>query len=945
MKKLYLALSVCATLLLSSLNASAIPAKPGLIPMTQADGTTINVRLVGDENFHFYLSEDGYLLSNDNDTFYYATVDALGATIRSDYKATAPAQRTAEVNQYLSRVSMPTVLKALEKRSESLVKRTPGVRRLPVEGSPMKAPQGPGLFPDADFPVTGSPKVVVILVEYADKSMVVSNPYDYFNNMLNQEGFNTYGGTGSAIDFFKECSGGVFTPSFDVYGPVTLSHNMAYYGGNGWSGSDERAADMIVEACQMLDDEVDFSQYDCNGDGKIDNVYVFYAGRGEASGGSEDTVWPHSWNVTYGGFTNVMLDGVQLDRYACSNENEGTRPDGIGTFVHEFSHVMGLPDLYATSYTGAFTPGSWSCMDYGPYNNNGRTPPLYGAFERYALGWMEPLEINGPLSATLESIGSNRAGIIKTSNSNEFFLLENRQQVSWDTYIPGHGMLIWHVQYNEDIWSGNRVNNTPSHQYVDIEEADGTQNEYTRDGDSFPGTNKVTSFTDNTKPSMKTWSGQALELPITEIAENNGIITFKVCGGGTNAALDKVEVLEAENITDVSFTAKWKYEEGNTYYLTIFTRDDNGKVEYILNDINVGAVGSYDVTGLQPDMEYIYTVRRSNGWEFSEASEEMTVYTGKAPLNKLTAVALDASEITEDSFTAQWESLEDATDYELHVYTKEPTGSYHDICDFTGGGTELPKGWKASSITTYSMGSYCGESAPSLRFSKDGDQITTAEYPDELKSLTFWHRGNNTGAEDLIKVHAKVNDNWTLVKSVPVVKEKGGATVKVDLVGYGAKQARIEFAKQSSGSLAIDDIDAAYGVTLEDTPLLGYEARATGHVTSYAVTGLAPETEYYYTVVGKNSTHTSRLSNEIKVTTQKATQGIESVSAEAVKVMVEGRTLTVAGAADNASVKVLDLTGRLVATGVASQSITLGQPGVYIISIPSKNLNTKILIK
>ena len=163
-------------------------------------------------------------------------------------------------------------------------------------------------------------------------------------------------------------------PDFDIYGPVTLSKNMSYYGGNDIYGNDKNPEKMIIEACQLLDDEVDFAQYDNDGDGYIDNIYVFYAGKGEASGGSKDTVWPHSWNITAATSTPYIFDGVRLDRYACSNENEGSHPDGVGTFVHGFSHVMGLPDLYATSYTSSFTPGAWSCMDYGPYNNDGRTP-------------------------------------------------------------------------------------------------------------------------------------------------------------------------------------------------------------------------------------------------------------------------------------------------------------------------------------------------------------------------------------------------------------------------------------------------------------------------------------------------------------------------------------------------------------------------------------------
>ena len=163
-------------------------------------------------------------------------------------------------------------------------------------------------------------------------------------------------------------------------------------------GNDQRPEEMIIEACQMLDDTVDFSEYDRDGDGYIDNVFVFYAGRGEASGGASDTVWPHSWDITAATSVPYVFDGVRLDRYGCSNEWEVDRPDGVGTFVHEFSHVMGLPDLYATKYTGAFTPGAWSAMDYGPYNNDGCTPPLYSAFERYSLGWIEPLPIDGPVN-------------------------------------------------------------------------------------------------------------------------------------------------------------------------------------------------------------------------------------------------------------------------------------------------------------------------------------------------------------------------------------------------------------------------------------------------------------------------------------------------------------------------------------------------------------------
>ena len=169
---------------------------------------------------------------------------------------------------------------------------------------------------------------------------------------------------------------------------------MSYYGENDYRGDDSNPQKMAIEACQQLDATVDFSEYDRDNDGYIDNVYIFYAGRGEASGGSSSTVWPHSWEVSAVESQTYYFDNVILNRYACGNEWEGDKPDGVGTFIHEFSHVLGLPDLYSTSYSSAFTPGSWSAMDYGPYNNNGCTPPLYSVFEicsrldnSYRIGW------------------------------------------------------------------------------------------------------------------------------------------------------------------------------------------------------------------------------------------------------------------------------------------------------------------------------------------------------------------------------------------------------------------------------------------------------------------------------------------------------------------------------------------------------------------------------
>lgn len=604
-----------------------IPAKKGVFTYVQADGTAVDVELVGDEYAHIYVTPEGYPLVEKDGNLYYARVSADGTLEACAERVAAGKRRTAALNGDAELADGSLVGKALAAMAEQsrLRRRAEGSGR-----AVSRAPKGPGLTPDANFPVTGSPHVLVILVEYADVSMTLPNAHDYFSRMMTERGFSDYGGTGCALDFFDENSCGQFTPQIDVYGPVRLPQVRSYYGRNDSYGNDRYPEQMIIHACEALDDEIDFTKYDTDGDGEIDNVFVFYAGRGEADGGGSTTVWPHAWFVKDGADETRYFDGVLLNRYACSNEWGSGRPDGVGTFIHEFSHVMGLPDLYATeNSSSAFTPGEWSTLDYGPYNNDGCTPPMYSAYERYALGWIEPVEINGPMSATLQPIGSNTCGIIKTGKVNEFFLVENRQQTSWDEYIPGHGMLVWHIDYNAYAWTRNTVNNTASHQYVDIEEADNTRTERTRAGDAFPGTSNVRSFTDDTTPSMQTWSGTGLELPITDIFESaDGIITFDVAGGGANAVPEAPTVLAATDVVSDGFTANWEAAPDTRYLLSVYSRGDGGERVYkAFNQTNVGSVASARVSGLAPETTYYYTVSAMKGFDVSAESDEMAVST------------------------------------------------------------------------------------------------------------------------------------------------------------------------------------------------------------------------------------------------------------------------------------------------------------------------------
>ncbi len=493
--------------------------------------------------------------------------------------------------------------------------------------------RGPGLFPGASYPVFGNSTGLVILVEYQDVSFNLDDPNDYFSRLLHEDGFSDYGGTGCVREYFYQNSMGQFDPQFDLFGPVVLPQKRSYYGGNsGGSGNDKNAAQMIVDACQALDDQIDFSKYDCDGDGFIDNVFVFYAGMGEASGGPAESIWPHAWYVWSGGRKNVKLDGVQLDRYACSNEWElGNRPDGIGTFVHEFSHVMGLPDLYSTGYVeGIQTPGSWSVMDSGPYNNNGCTPPNYSAFERYALGWLNPTSLRYSASVTLEPIATNTAGIFNcyrtngTTNGNEYYLVENRQQEGWDEYLPYHGMLVWHIDYKSSKWTQNIVNDDPDHQYVDLVEASasltmGRNPQY----DPFPGRRRRTSFTDDTKPNAQSWLGVNSECPIENIKETNGLITFDVNGGGETP--DAPRALGATDVTDTSFRANWEAEEGQNYWLSVYSYVNDQERVYVDGYYKADMLDASfaTISGLDPETTYYYEVFAGNPWQWSEASNEI----------------------------------------------------------------------------------------------------------------------------------------------------------------------------------------------------------------------------------------------------------------------------------------------------------------------------------
>ena len=356
--------------------------------------------------------------------------------------------------------------------------------------------------------LTGDKKGLIILVNFQDTKFQTSDAetQTLYNNVANTQGYSDDNGfSGSVADYFKDQSRGVFNLTFDVVGPVTVSQNAAYYGENdAQTKQDKRPAEMVIEAVNLAQVS-NWQQYDWDNDGEVDQVMIIYAGEGEASGGDKSTIWPHEYDLAsanhFGEGTGpvTVATGLTVNTYAVANEVMAEVNDwtglptgkynymGIGTICHEFSHCLGLMDMYDTAYGGNFGMGAWSLMDQGSYNNGGFTPCNYTSFEKTQIGWITPEELT--IAKSVTSMQAWNAAdecyrITNPGNAKEYYLLENRQQEGWDRYVPNSGLLILHVDFDKDIWDYNLANtfNTDSedgplndHQRCTIFHADGME--------------------------------------------------------------------------------------------------------------------------------------------------------------------------------------------------------------------------------------------------------------------------------------------------------------------------------------------------------------------------------------------------------------------------------------------------------------------------------------
>ena len=814
----------------------AVTASPGLFPYHQPDGSTVTLGQHGDENFHYFVDAEGYPVAVDADGWY----RYIGADGEISDVAVGSGKRTLAFRQSVTDKS--AIVKSYINRVKPTVK-----YRNPL------APQ--------KVTAMGKKKVLVILAEFADTKFTIGT-HERFNDLMNKRDYNYNGATGSCFDYFYENSMMQYEPEFDVYGPVQLSQGYAYYGQDkaGETGQDRRAGEMVKEACQLLDDQVDFSQYDTDGDGFVDYVYVYYPGLGQHEGGDANTIWPHAHYLEYTDAGVLEADGVTINRYATSNEIKGNGDfTGIGVFCHEFTHVLGLPDLYDTYNSENYSVGYWSLLCRGNYLNEGRTPPNLSSYERSVIGWLKPEELSSPADISMTSLNDNVAYRITTETPTEYYLFENRQRLGWDSFLPGHGMLVWHIDYNEYFWESNIVNTRPNHLRIDVVEADENGSFGTEGADPFPGTGNKTAFTDETSPSMLSWAGNRQEKPITDITETaNGVISFKVMGGKRNLTPTEVTAVE---MSPLAFTATWvPCDDCDFQIFSAYTKNADGTKAYLpgFEDLRLDATtASVRLEGLTPSTTYYVTVVAATSYAVAEAVEN--AITTDDPTFDMLAVASREPELltSGNGFIARWDELADADSYELTVKKRTVDSNvYSDVCDFTG--KKLIDGWTGKTSSYFSASGYYGAAAPAASLAAEGDYVESAGYRD-VKSLSFWTKTMSYSSFSKIAVKGFNGKSWEEIATIPMAQtSEAGKTYAFSAADgtlkAGYKSIRLEMTTggEKAGRFLIDDIKVDYNTPYADETLAAYDHVNVGNVTEHTIDGLDGQNYYVYTVRGYN---------------------------------------------------------------------------------------------
>lgn len=549
MKKI---ITLCASLMLAT-STFAIPAMRMWRTCRQADGTLLKVMTVGDEHFNYAVTEDGIPVLPLDGSYYYARIEN-NRLVPSPVLAHAKPLRKGR--EELAAAALAQVRKLEAGKQEETAAKAFG------DG-----------FGDT---WEGKKKGLVILVEFEDmafkdpKNVLTLRPREndvrtLYENMLNKAGYtNNNGAIGSVHDYFLDQSNGLFDLTFDVVGPVKLNRPYKYYGERTATGNDANATQMVVDACNAVSGKVDFADYDWDGDGEVEQVYVIYAGEGEASGGDANTVWPHKYSLTDAGLQALTFNGKTINTYACSNEivravlngKERVFYSGIGTICHEFSHCLGLPDFYDTRGGDNVGSGRFDLMCSGSYNGGpesimnayngtgiGTVPAGYDAYEKAYMGWLKPVTL-GEEAVEVKNLkglaeGGDAYFLHNPDNKDEYYILENRTPYRWDSELPGHGLVVYHVDYDALSWRTNNVNaaSYQRHPRFTLVPADAQLDNSSQDNDPFP-TSLNDGLTGSSDPRLRFYTNYKVAADggisrITRNADNTVSFRFTPLGGTT----------------------------------------------------------------------------------------------------------------------------------------------------------------------------------------------------------------------------------------------------------------------------------------------------------------------------------------------------------------------------------------------------------------------------
>ena len=563
---------------------------------------------------------------------------------------------------------------------------------------------------------------------------------------------------------------------------------------------------------------------------------------------------------------------------------------GIGTFTHEFGHVLGFADHYNT--VNPYASGqlnSWDLMASGSYNNDQHTPPTLSAFERAQLGWLEPTQL---LASTDTLINlpclsdSNFAYAVSIPNkSNEGFLIENRQRKGWDTYLPGEGILVWHIDLDQNIWMTNSVNNNPSHQRVDIVEADGSAD--ADSGDPFPGRSDVRQF------DFKSWSRDAV-FSFADVYDPDNLDNMKFLLKYEGFSVAAPDTIIVRDLLGKSMTLDWNKVRGaRSYDLVVSSAAGNTSYED-LSDTTLA------LTNLTPETDYTLKLVAKLGI-YSSDTLQRVVRTLPLQFQERTITAYQPTDVKSNSFVAQWENVPGTEHYYLTVNERQLTGTDSIEYGFTDRAAGMPQGWSSSSSTFRT--SLYGEKSPSLALTRNADSLLVVARGDSLiKGVRFWWSGTRTGNHFLVR-YLNEDSVWTTADTLTIEVARHDSISSFEFNKVRAISIVFDRAA-NSGYGCIDDVRVRF-VSPVDNPMVTDIDVNTD--TSYIVENLESNHRYSYSVYAVSGEYKTPVSNIIVVQTLSDLTGIEAVDKE------------------NSSTAVyFDLNGRRV-------NISTSPAGVYIV--------------